>query len=122
MMRTIFTSTRSSRLEWRFSRYAPLLAVVCATTAAAQTPASSTFRATRSARSSSPNAMTDTMRLYYVGYAVGYERWSIAPGRDGKPGEQHFTTDLDYVDRGRRTHLRTDAQLAADWSPTLLET
>ncbi|MCC6927764.1 MAG: amidohydrolase family protein [Gemmatimonadaceae bacterium] len=64
-------------------------------------------------------AGSDTLRLYYVGYPVGHERWTLSAGGDGT---RRFTTELDYVDRGRRTHLRTEATLAPDWTPRTLST
>lgn len=66
-----------------------------------------------------PNELTDTLRVYYVGYAVGTERWTLS---ESSSDTRRLTTELDYVDRGRRTHLRTDATLGADWAPTHLET
>ena len=62
---------------------------------------------------------TDTLRLYYVGYPVGHERWTLSAD---SAGTRRFTTELDYVDRARRTHLRTEASLAPDWSPRTLST
>ncbi|MEP7382369.1 MAG: amidohydrolase family protein [Gemmatimonadota bacterium] len=60
---------------------------------------------------------SDTLRLYYMGYAVGYESWQLTTGADGA---RSLVADLDYVDRGRRNRLRADLRLADDWSATRL--
>lgn len=70
-------------------------------------------------RSGGANDLSDTLRIYYVGYPVGFERWSL---EDAADGSHRLTGELDYVDRGRRTHLRTDASYGADWSANQLET
>lgn len=55
----------------------------------------------------------DSLRIYYVGYPVGYESWRLTSTGSGA---RTLTADLDYVDRGRRTHLRADIDLADDWA------
>ncbi len=57
------------------------------------------------------------LRIYYVGYPVGYETWQLTTGPNGI---RTLAADLDYVDRGRRTRLHADLRLADDWSPTRL--
>ncbi len=58
----------------------------------------------------------DTLRLYYVGHAIGYERYSLA--RTGAGDSAYtLTADYDYTDRGRRTHLAASATTTADFSP-----
>ena len=60
-----------------------------------------------------PQATSDTLRVYYMGYAVGHETWEMTTG-DG--GQRTLTSRLDYTDRGRRTRLRADMTIAGDWS------
>ncbi|MFN8580013.1 MAG: amidohydrolase family protein [Gemmatimonadaceae bacterium] len=64
----------------------------------------------RRTESRAASAQGDTLRLYYMGYPIGRERWSISPNDHGSL----YAADFDYVDRGRRTHLSSAARLAAD--------
>lgn len=61
-------------------------------------------------------AVRDTLRLYYVGHAIGREAYTLA--RTGA-GDSTYTlsADYDYTDRGRRTHVTATAHTAADFSP-----
>ena len=75
---------------------------------------------TKAAMPSTPRAtidITDTLRIHYVGYAVGTERYTLA----GTDGDLLLTADLDYSDRGRRTHLVSTAHMRADFTPKRLE-
>ncbi|MFN8574217.1 MAG: amidohydrolase family protein [Gemmatimonadaceae bacterium] len=69
------------------------------------------------AQASVPATTADTLRLYYMAYPIGYERWSLAGGADGTT----YTADFDYVDRGRRTHLAAAGRLASDGTLKQLE-
>ena len=60
----------------------------------------------------------DRLRLYYVGYPIGWEQYELT--RDGAGGYR-YTSDFDYTDRGRRTHLVAAARLSGDFSPQRLE-
>jgi len=71
----------------------------------------------RPAASQRPSGVTDTLRLYYVGHAIGYERYTLAHGVTG----YRWSSDFDYVDRGRRTHVVGTGSLAADYSPGMLD-
>ena len=62
-------------------------------------------------------SITDTLRIHYVGYGVGTERYSISTTSNGLL----LTDDIDYTDRARRTHLVSSLQMAPDFSPRLLE-
>ncbi|MEP6618745.1 MAG: amidohydrolase family protein [bacterium] len=64
-----------------------------------------------------PPALTDSLRLYYVGRPVGWERYSLT--RDSA-GWTH-AADFDYVDRGRRIHLASSSVMAADYASRRLE-
>lgn len=57
------------------------------------------------------------LRLYYVGYPVGWEQYELTRTADG----YRYTGDLDYSDRGRRTHLVGTASTRPDLSPRRLE-
>ncbi|HVT39110.1 MAG TPA: amidohydrolase family protein [Gemmatimonadaceae bacterium] len=61
--------------------------------------------------------ITDTLRLYYMGHAIGRERYELAAGVRG----YRLTADFDYLDRGRRTHIAGSARTAPDFTPELLE-
>ncbi len=61
--------------------------------------------------------VADSLRLYYVGHAIGEEHYRVS--RDGSG--YRATGDFDYVDRGRRTHVVDTLQLAADYAPRRLE-
>ena len=74
--------------------------------------------AARAADADTSSEVTDTLRLYYMGYAVGYERWTLAHLGDAG---RSLTTNLDYIDRARRTRLRAELRMTSDWSPTQLE-
>jgi imidazolonepropionase-like amidohydrolase len=66
---------------------------------------------------SAQNTTSDSLRLYYVGRPVGWERYEFTLGKDGK----QFTADFDYIDRGRRIHLASTMVVAPDYSPRHLE-
>lgn len=54
-----------------------------------------------------PPTVRDTLRIYYVGKAVGYEYYDIAPRARGGFG---LTASVDYTDRGR--HIRVHGVMA----------
>lgn len=58
----------------------------------------------------------DTLRLHYVGYPVGHERYDLV--RDGSG--YALSADFSYVDRGRRTHTKGEMHTAADYAPEQL--
>ncbi len=92
----------------------PTLRSLCVSLAVALalSPAAAPPKATRNA-APLDSASSDSLRIYYVGYPVGYERWRLTTtGTDSRA----LIAELDYIDRGRRTHLRADMHLAADWS------
>jgi imidazolonepropionase-like amidohydrolase len=64
-----------------------------------------------------PGSVTDTLRLYYVNYPVGYERYSVTTQASGTTIE----SDFDYIDRGRRTHLVSRVVTSARGGERLLE-
>lgn len=61
--------------------------------------------------------ISDTLRLYYVGYPVGYERYQLTRGILG----YRLTADHDYVDRGRRTRVTSSMRLSRDYAAEFLE-
>ena len=76
--------------------------------------------AVRAQSGSDAAAVRDTLRLYYVGHAIGRETYALA--RTGAGDSAYtFTADYDYSDRGRRTHVIATARTAADFSPRHLE-
>jgi imidazolonepropionase-like amidohydrolase len=60
---------------------------------------------------------TDTLRLYYLGYPIGWERYTLSPTESGV----QLDADFDYIDRGRRNHVQSAMQLADDFAPRHLE-
>jgi imidazolonepropionase-like amidohydrolase len=64
-----------------------------------------------------PTTIADTLVLYYVGHAIGRERYELATTPEGRV----LTADFDYRDRGRRTHVTSTLRTAADFTPQRLE-
>ena len=62
------------------------------------------------------HAQTDSLRLYYVGRPVGWERYDVARHGD----TTSWTADFSYIDRGRRIHLQSVAAMASDYAPRSL--
>ncbi|MEO6446827.1 MAG: hypothetical protein ABIZ91_17045, partial [Gemmatimonadaceae bacterium] len=58
------------------------------------------------------DAIVDTLRLYYLGYAIGRETYELGPAASGFA----LTADFEYNDRGRRTHLAGSMLLRRDYS------
>ena len=75
--------------------------------------------ATRSAQQPASAIVTtaDTLRLYYLGYPIGWERYSLK----AVPSGMQLDADFDYVDRGRRTHIQGMLQLAEGYKPRHLQ-
>jgi imidazolonepropionase-like amidohydrolase len=59
----------------------------------------------------------DSLRLYYVGRPVGWERYEIAADAQGS----RLSSDFQYVDRGRHSHLQATLEMGAGFSPRRLE-
>lgn len=95
-----------------------LIAVVALIFTAGLTPALAPALATAQTHIDSSNVQ-DRLRLYYVGYPIGWERYELAKSRAS--GGYTYTSDFDYVDRGRRTHIVASASTAADNSLRTLE-
>lgn len=63
------------------------------------------------------DTLHDTLRVYYVGKAVGHERYALT-----STARQHqLSATLDYVDRGRRVRAVAAMDAARDWSMRRLE-
>ena len=62
-------------------------------------------------------SIDDTLVLHYVGHAIGHETYSLRPNDAG----WNLVSDVDYRDRGRRTHVAGTMQLAHDYGPVRLE-
>jgi imidazolonepropionase-like amidohydrolase len=61
-------------------------------------------------------AVSDSLRIYYVGRPVGWERYGIATG-----GGVQLDADWSYIDRGRRIHTQAAMKMAADYAPVSLK-
>lgn len=61
--------------------------------------------------------LRDSLRLYYIGYPVGWERYEIDTVARG----YRLTSDFSYIDRGRRTHIAGAMLTARDYTPQRLE-
>ena len=59
---------------------------------------------------------TDSLRIYYVGRPVGWERYDVARRGD----TTFFDADFSYIDRGRRVHAASTMALASDYTPHAL--
>lgn len=60
---------------------------------------------------------TDSLRIYYVGRPVGWERYTV----DTRGDSTRLTADFAYVDRGRRIHVESALSAGADYTPRRLE-
>lgn len=60
---------------------------------------------------------TDTLRLYYLGYPIGWERYTLKSVDSGV----QLVADFVYIDRGRRDHVQGTMRLAGNYAPTYLE-
>ena len=65
----------------------------------------------------SAQAVSDSLRIYYVGRPVGWEHYTIATGAAGV----QLDADWSYIDRGRRIHTQAAMKLAADYAPLSLK-
>ncbi len=63
------------------------------------------------------SAYSDSLRLFYVGRPVGWERFSI----ESHGGGWTLSSDFDYIDRGRRNHLAAALEMDATYAPQNLE-
>jgi imidazolonepropionase-like amidohydrolase len=59
-------------------------------------------------------AITDSMRIFYIGRPAGWEHYALKPS-DGDGG-MTLTSDYDYVDRGRRKHTQRTVGLRNEYS------
>ncbi|MEP6835290.1 MAG: amidohydrolase family protein [Gemmatimonas sp.] len=62
-------------------------------------------------------AVHDSLRLYYVGRPVGWERYDFTSDASGL----QLTADFDYVDRGRRNRIQSTMLLDARYAPKKLD-
>ena len=69
------------------------------------------------ATTASAQTTRDSLRLYYVGRPVGWERYEIVTNAAGST----LTSDFDYIDRGRRNHLQAALEMGARYEPRRLE-
>lgn len=59
----------------------------------------------------------DSLRLYYVGRPVGWERFDFTSDASGL----QLSADFDYVDRGRRNRIQSTMLLDAKYAPRKLD-
>lgn len=59
----------------------------------------------------------DSLRIYYVGKPVGWERYDVSTRAD----TTLLTADFSYVDRGRRIHLQSTLAAGVDYTPWRFE-
>lgn len=62
-------------------------------------------------------ATTDSLRIYYVGRPVGWERYDLS----NSSGGSQLNADWSYIDRGRRIHTQVAMKFTADYSPLSLK-
>jgi imidazolonepropionase-like amidohydrolase len=75
------------------------------------------FAAASRLHAQAPGRQSDSLRIYYVGRPVGWERYSLS----SQPTEVTLDADFDYIDRGRRVHTIATSTMAADYTPRHLE-
>ncbi len=97
---------------------AGFLATLCFSLSSGAGVPAAPSRPTSRAVSVAPDSggVTDSLRLYYVGHAIGYEHYRVAR----QPSGFVATADFDYLDRGRRTHVVDTMSLRSDYSPRRL--
>ena len=96
------------------SSIAPAIATVAFCVAA--TEASSQPRRASASKSASASVVTDSLQLFYVGRAVGWERYSVTT----TPTSSTLASDFDYSDRGRRNHTQATLVMGPRYEPTSL--
>ncbi len=62
-------------------------------------------------------AVSDSLRIYYVGRPVGWEHYDLTTDAGGV----QLNADWSYVDRGRRIHTQAAMKLAPDYAPLSLK-
>src|SRR3982750_953799 len=77
----------------------------------------SPLEGTRHRAADDPPTIVDTLVLYYVGHAIGRERYELTTTSTGRT----LSADFDYRDRGRRTHVVSALSTARDFTPQRLE-
>ena len=60
---------------------------------------------------------SDSLRIYYVGRPVGWERYAITKSDGG----ERLAADWSYVDRGRRIHTAATLDVSTDYTPVSLK-
>jgi imidazolonepropionase-like amidohydrolase len=58
------------------------------------------------------DALSDSLRIFYIGRPAGWEHYELKPSGDGMT----LISDYDYVDRGRRNHTQLAMNVGADYS------
>jgi len=71
----------------------------------------------RAQRRSPARAIDDTLVLHYMGHAIGFETYSLAPDERG----WHLESNFYYRDRGRRSHVVATMHLDRALAPVHLE-
>ena len=92
---------------------ASAIAVSCCATV---TVASAQSRRASESASVSPSVLTDSLQLFYVGRAVGWEHYSVTT----TPKSSTLASDFDYIDRGRRNHTQATLEMGPRYDPSSL--
>ena len=58
------------------------------------------------------DALSDSLRIFYIGRPAGWERYELRSGAAGMT----LTSDYDYVDRGRRNHSQLSMEVGRDYA------
>src|SRR5689334_22260081 len=59
-----------------------------------------------------PGAISDSLRILYIGRPTGSEHYELVPSEGGMT----LTSDYDYIDRGRRNHTVLTMKVATDYT------
>lgn len=93
------------------------LALLVSLIGAPDRPATRPHATVPAAAGAAPTVTRDSLRLYYVGRAVGWERYEISSDAAGGM----MQSDFDYIDRGRRNHTQAALTFGSSYAPSRLE-
>src|SRR5262245_9970428 len=75
-------------------------------------------RINRDPAESAPTAISDSLKILYIGRDAGWEHYELKP----TDGGMTLTSDYDWVDRGRRNHTQLTLTTAKDYALKTFET
>lgn len=94
----------------------PSIAAAIATVACLVTATVASAQPRRASATSSVSVLTDSLQLFYVGRAVGWEHYTVT----ATPSSSTLKSDFDYLDRGRQNHTQATLEMGPRYEPTRL--